>query len=328
MPRLHPLVCALVLTASLSSTAFAAPVGLGIAGDFNLFSLGNVSVSGGSVQGAVAAAGNLGSSKNSINSGADAYAGNAVVVGGNLTAKGGSISHGNAYVGGNHSVSNFGFSGQWTSGAAPFVFAEQAAQLKQLSTSLAGLGATGSSAIQWGGMVFMGSDSAVEIFDISGSALASVNWSSMSHLAAGSTLILNISGSTAGLQGGVTNGFANYNVLYNFFEATTLDFSHVGVYGSVLAPLATVTGGSGQIDGNVVVADWNSNISLGNSREFETTEVNQFVLSSSGTARDAAAQAVPEPGGYALFGTALGLLFWSSRQGRTRRRMRPSVARP
>ncbi|MDB5850984.1 MAG: hypothetical protein JWP29_4736 [Rhodoferax sp.] len=311
----------LAVSATVSITAHAAPVGLGIAGDFNLFSLKNVTVSGGNIQGAVAAAGNLTSSNNSINNGKDAYAGNAVVVGGNLTAKGGSINNGNGYVGGTTSLSSFGFSGKWTGGTSPVVFADQAAQLKQLSTSLAGLATTGSSAIQWGGMAFLGSDSAVEIFDISGSDLASVNWSSMSHLAANSTVILNISGKTAGLQGGLTNGFANYNVLFNFFEATTLNFSNVEVFGSVLAPLATVTGGSGQIDGNVVVGDWNSNLTLSNSRDFDTIEVKQFALPAAASAGRDVAQAVPEPAGFALFATALALLAWSSRQKPARRQV-------
>jgi hypothetical protein len=122
---------------------------------------------------------------------------------------------------------------------------------------------------------------------------------------------------------GVTNGFANYNVLYNFFEATTLAFDDVGVYGSVLAPWATVTGGSGQIDGNVVVGDWNSNVSLGNSREFDVTEVKQFAGPASSLAGRDAALAVPEPASLGLFLAALGLLAWSSRQ----RPGRPSLRR-
>lgn len=301
--------------------AQASPVSLGIAGEFNLFSFKNVTSSGTSVQGAVAAGGNLTASNYSINGGNEAYAGDALVVGGKLSYQSGSISNGNAYVGGTRTTSSIGFSGKWETGTAPFSFVQQASQLTQLSLALAQLDATGLTSIKYGGMNFVGSDSSVEIFDITGADLAGVNYANFSHLATGSTVILNISGTSAGLQGGTTNGLANYNVLFNFFEATSLSFNNVGVYGSVLAPLATVNGGSGQISGNVIVADWNSNIALNDAHAFNTTEVAQYA-SLPGKSSVGSSNSVPEPTGVALFMLALALLGCTTQRAIRRQRIR------
>lgn len=320
MSRLHvSLLSAFLL--SCTGIAQSAPVTLGVAGEFNLFSFGNFSATGGNVQGAVAAAGNLNASSYSFNSGKAALAGDAVVVGGDLTLKGGSISNGNAYVGGRTTVSNFGFGGQFFSGSSPVAFAEQASQLTQLSISLSGLAPTGSAAVQWGGMKFTGSDSAVEIFNVASSDLAAVSWGSASGLNSDSTVILNIAGTVASLHGGLPNIFDRYNVLYNFFEATSLNFMNVGVTGSVLAPLATVNGGSGRIDGNVIVADWNSNVSLMNTHTFDTTEVAQYAGLVGRPSAAMGPNAVPEPGSITLFMLALSILGWTSRRALRRQRV-------
>ncbi|MEO7938614.1 MAG: choice-of-anchor A family protein [Burkholderiaceae bacterium] len=289
-----------------------------MAGEFNLFSLGNFNVTGGSFQGAVAAAGDVNAASFSINSGKAAYGGDAVVAGGNLTLKGGSISNGNAYVGGKTTVESFGFGGKFVGGDSPVDFAEQAAQLRQLSIALSGLAPTGNAAIQWGGMTFTGSGSGVDVFNLAGKEVSSVNWGSASGLHKGDTVILNIGGNVASLQGGLPDIFKNYNVLYNFYEATSLSFNGVGVYGSVLAPLASVKGGSGNIDGNVIVADWNSNVSLMNKRSFDTTEVAQYAGRPPQPAVDDEPSAVPEPSGIVLFMLALSMLAFTSLRMRRR----------
>ncbi len=294
-----------VAALSAVGAAQAAPVGLGLAGEFNLVSLNDFNASNGSIQGSVAVGGNFTASGYSINSGNDAYAGDALVVGGSLSFKNGSISNGNVAVGGSKTTSGLGFTGAWESGSASVPFAQLAADMTSLSSSLSGLSSTGKTAIQWGGMTFTGTNSAVEIFNLSGADLYSVNYSSFSQLLAGSTIILNISGDVAGFKGGTPNGFSNYNVLYNFYEATDLNFDGVGVVGSILAPLATVSGGNGQISGNVVVGSWDSNISINNNHTFTTTEVAAFEGLNNGSAgKDSNAgngtNHVPEPGSLAL----------------------------
>ncbi|MFZ4289694.1 choice-of-anchor A family protein [Variovorax sp. HJSM1_2] len=319
-----------VTALSAVGVAQAAPVGLGLAGEFNLVSLNDFNASNASIQGAVAVGGNFTASGYSINGGNDAYAGDALVVGGNLSFKNGSISNGNVAVGGSKTTSGLGFSGVWESGAASVPFAQLAADMANLSTSLSTLGSTGQTAIQWGGMSFTGSNSAVEVFNVAGADLYSVTYSSLSQLAAGSTIILNISGDVAGFKGGTPNAFGNYNVLYNFYEATDLNFDGVGIVGSILAPFATVSGGSGQINGNVVVGAWESNIAINNSHGFTTTEVAAFEGLDRGTADKGGntgnvVNSVPEPGSLALMLLAFAAAVMSSmRAGKNRRVPQPA----
>jgi choice-of-anchor A domain-containing protein len=76
----------------------------------------------------------------------------------------------------------------------------------------------------------------------------------------GATLIVNVSGSSALLQGGY-QAFDGYNVLFNFADATSLSIN-TGANVSILAPKASVNGGQGVINGNVVVDSWASQVQI------------------------------------------------------------------
>ena len=64
-----------------------------------------------------------------------------------------------------------------------------------------------------------------------------MSYFNFSNLTAGSTLILNVSGDKGSFSGGY-QGFENYNVLFNFYQATDLGV-HTGLTANILAPLAT-----------------------------------------------------------------------------------------
>jgi choice-of-anchor A domain-containing protein len=78
---------------------------------------------------------------------------------------------------------------------------------------------------------------------------------------AGSAVIVNVSGTTVSNWNGSVflNGNANdsdqaTNVVWNFYEATSITFGGIAVQGSVLAPLATIESGSGgHVAGQVIV---------------------------------------------------------------------------
>ena len=293
-------------TVFAASAAQAGVVDLGIGGA-NLYSLSNFSASGSDVEGGVLVAGNLTASNYSVNDkNKDAYVthgntGYALVVGGNLNYSSGSIKNGNYYVGGTTTTSSVGLNTASKTTASPVSFATTSAQLKNTSTSLSNVAATGSSSVAYGGMTLKGGTGNVQVFDLTSAALGSVNNFKFSNLHTNDTLILNISGTDVTLSGGY-DGFKNYNVLYNFYEAKNLTFSNVGLYGSVLAPLANVAGGGGQINGSVVVGNWASNIQVNANHYFNATNVAGYV------------SAVPEPETYAMLLAGLGLVGFMARR--------------
>jgi choice-of-anchor A domain-containing protein len=320
-----------------ASVVAAAPVSLGDAGAYNLVSFGDFNSRNTSIGGSVAVAGDLTASSYSLN-------GSSLVVGGNLTFNNGSIG-GNAYVGGSTTTSQMNIKGQWQSGTAPLAFTALAQEMGMLSTGLASVAATGNYGSQWGGVQMTGSNSAVEVFNFSGADLQAANWSNASQLAAGSTLIFNISGTNVSLGGGLFNGLNSYNVLLNFYEAESLSFNNIGLQASVLAPNATVSGGSGRINGNVVVGDWQSSITLQSGNGFRAADVAGFVLpepmqpdrpvlgmppadmpagapvgavpGTDAPVADAPASEVPEPGQLALFCAGLAALVFVARRRKT-----------
>ena len=138
------------------------------------------------------------------------------------------------------------------------------------------------------------------MFNISGSDLSKINNFSFSGLDNNSTLIINVSGANAiGFnQNGVgLGGFKNYNVLYNFYETTSMNIQNVGVQGSILAPLARVTGGNGQINGEVVVGNWASNVQVNAANYFKAINVPTYGVSP-----------VPEADSYAMLLAGLALV--------------------
>jgi choice-of-anchor A domain-containing protein len=115
--------------------------------------------------------------------------------------------------------------------------------------------------------------------------------------------ITDLSGTLETVTYNFSGGMGLSNVLFNLTNSTSLSMSG-GTYASVLAPLSTVTFGSGMLQGNFV-----SNNLLGNG----SFQQGSF----SGFAADQAnfAVAVPEPHTYLLLGSMLaGVLYFNKRR--------------
>jgi hypothetical protein len=70
----------------------------------------------------------------------------------------------------------------------------------------------------------------------------------------GSLVIINVSGTTVSWTGGMElSGVKNENIILNFYEAKTLTIHGIALYGSVLAPQATLNYSSGTIYGQTIV---------------------------------------------------------------------------
>lgn len=245
---------AFLATALVAAPALAAES----AADFQLYSLGDLTLQGNNISNRVAAGGNATFYSTSI-SGSTADDPASLVVGGNLNYYwGGSIAGGALVGGSNNSPAYLPVS---AGAALPIDFAAEAIRLKDLSTALAGETANGTAQVQWGGLYLTGLDTGLNVFSISSSMLSQVTWIS-ANIAAGSQVLINVTGDTASLSGGLSFYDAP-NILWNFSEATSITAGGVSLSGSVLAPYAAFQGNSGTISGDLIVGSFNGAISFG-----------------------------------------------------------------
>lgn len=114
-----------------------------------------------------------------------------------------------------------------------------------------------------GSVKFTGTN-ALNVFNVTGAQLTSASQVEFS-LPAGSSAIVNVSGTTISWHGvgflmpdgtkscrGGTSDWC-HRIMWNFYEATTIDLGGIGVQGSILAPYATQSGSGGNVDGQVIV---------------------------------------------------------------------------
>jgi choice-of-anchor A domain-containing protein len=262
---------------------------LGVAGDYNEFILGDIGQSGTDSQGRVAAMGNANYLNMSIASQIlpDPYP--ELVIGGNLAWTNGSVGYftkensgdltnplnkrGDILVGGTAAIGkdSGGFEtvtyGSLEQRAAlPFNFRTEQSYLQGMSTFWGNLSPTAVPAYttdQYGKFLITlsGTNKDLNIFNLNGSLVSNASKFSI-EVPFGSTLLVNISGTTAGMQnfgffydgiqGDYNPNFPDQYILYNFFEATSLAIAGIEVHGSVLAPWADTLFSNGHIEGNLI----------------------------------------------------------------------------
>lgn len=293
------LIKGLILTAVFFATpSFADTIDLGAASEYNVFVLGDYQSTGwNSISGAVAVGGNADISNSTISNSANNNYG--LVVGKNLTKSYGNVT-GTAWVGGSVTKPQYDYYNSYSNAVtSPIDFVTAKTQLTALSDSLASTASTGSVSYNYGTNGYLsGTGGSVEYFSLSGADLSNINNWSFSNIASGATLILNVSGSSVNLTGG-WSGFGAYNVLFNFYGATSLTLNNINFTASILAVDATLYGSSGNVTGTVVTNGWSNSLTLGN---------NQFAA--------VVTTPVPEPETYASILAGLALLGFVSRRKR------------
>ena len=306
--RLSVLAATVALAAGGSAHAtvldLMAPVG-----GANLYAVHDFSAPSSDVEGAVVAGGNVTIASYSINhNNKDAFAkdgkdGYALVAGGNLTLTGGSIENGKAYVGGTTTLT-------WAatppmSATNPVDFKAATGYYTSVASALSQLDATGAVGRLWSGVTVTGSGKGgVDIFNVSSDLFANSSSWTLDKLVPGETLIFNVSGKAGTFNnGGISfEPLSGYNVLFNFYEAKSIDVR--GVIGSVLAPYATQTANWGVINGNVIVDSWSSTVQVNSNHYFNAVDIPG--LKSGTTTTGQGSVSVPEPGSIALLLAGLG----------------------
>jgi choice-of-anchor A domain-containing protein len=230
--------------------------------DYNLFLLGDYS-GGHDVLGKVAAGGNITMTDFGVGSGvAEGDIANTLVAGGNLSLSRGAL-WGDAWYGGSYSTDPSVASYRGTvSQGTPIDFAARGAQLRGLSTQLAGLPANSTTTREsWGGIMLSGTDPQVNVFEVAASAFTGATLLSI-NAPAGSLAVLNIRGASATFTGfghSFSGGIDQHGVLYNFVDATALDAHGYGFWGTVLAPSAHVSFSDGSFDGGIYASSFSGN---------------------------------------------------------------------
>jgi choice-of-anchor A domain-containing protein len=239
-----------------------------VLGSYNLFLSGDLGTAssnyGGGSQGAVAVGGKAWLSGVAINANGGSTV-PALTVGGNLKFSNGYI-NGDVYAGGSAKVTSAGVNGT--------VFDHQKtlpvdidAMMSDISTTSAYLASTDALAMGTVGMVAVnpgnaltltGTSSGVNFFSVTAAQLAAIGSGSLVISApTGSTAIVNVSGTSVNVGGGGGyginfNGIAMNNVLFNFYQATSITMHTFD--GAVVAPQAAVTLNNGSLQGTLIAA--------------------------------------------------------------------------
>lgn len=278
---------------ALASTgAQAGIIDLGsIMGGANVYTARDFKAGESDVEGAIVSGGNVTIQNYAVNlKNKDAYAGYSIVAGGDISLTSGSIHNGQVYAGGKLEV---GYEKVPRSTVNPIDFAAATAQFKDIAAGLSLVNATGQVEREYSANKVIGSGKGgVDIFNVTADFLLGGNNWVLKGLTAGQTLIFNISGEHGGFNGGM-GPLGDYNVLFNFFEAKTVDVK--GILGSVLAPGAKVVAGNGVIKGQVIADTWNSSVQVDAENYFKAVEVPGFELVKDNPPIEPPAE-VPEPG--------------------------------
>ncbi len=224
--------------------------------DYNVIVTNNASYTLGDITGNMAVGGNLTTGGPAVFNGSVTVGGK---VSGSLTVNNGTLTYGS--IAENISINPHNL----TKSSGSFNVSPYTAVMQQWSTYYQGLTANSSLLPQtnYNNPTFAatpGGDN-VAVFNVDGSVFSDSNYQNgwrFSDLTSDMTVVINVSGTDIKFTKGNFNstGFAS-NIIWNFYEATTIDLSAMGgsFEGTILAPYATLIISDRQINGNVYVED-------------------------------------------------------------------------
>lgn len=313
----------------------AATLDLGLAGQFNAFILGDMTSYNSDTEGKLAVGGNLTLQHYAVGKQLDNSSNfqDTLVVGGNADFSNGRVYHGNAAIGG---TANIGETVGLYSGEDPSQSTGTITSNPSLNFSLLGNELTSKSQ-NWGNLTsnadvlwdstynlltLTGQSNELNIFSITSYQLANLTKFTL-DIPTNASALINVSGIDVSMNDfgffrtldGVTNqvpdstpelrldGRLSNRVMFNMFEAASLDIHAIGIKASLLAPFANTTFYNGHIDGNLIVA------SLQSAADQQGGQINLFPWQSSANLLP-----VPLPGMAPIVAFLLGGLWFNNKR--------------
>jgi len=266
--KLH---CSMIVMLGICAGGTASSAIVGDASGYNVFIFGTGTFNSQNTDtvGNLAAGGNVSLMNYSVASG---IAGNPsstpnpaqLVVGGSLTAQNGGVGsnqEGAIYTNSTPSLSSFTATGGVHAQTLVSSFSADQTLYSNLSSSLSSLVANGTTSESGSTLQFIGTSTGLNVFTVSGSTLSSSATIDISA-PTGATVLINVTGTSAvDFQNGsvMETGVTASNVLYNIASGSVDLVGSKDPKGSILAPNAGVTGGYGQMTGQLIADSYSGN---------------------------------------------------------------------
>ena len=210
---------------------------LGAASPYNAFIFTNYTGYNSDVEGSLA----VGSNAQLSNYGIGASLPNShgtrddLVVGSSLNYTNGEVLNGNIVYGSHASLTGVGVPNGTVSPGTPVNFSAAQTDLLTKSAKWSLYGTNGTISDNWGNLDLTGTNSSIDIFDLSASQLQNV-WSVSINAPAGATVLVNVSGTSVTMQyfGMSVNGTDHTHVLFNLYQATSFTMQGIGFQGNIL----------------------------------------------------------------------------------------------